>query len=332
MSRTIRVGMIDLDTSHSELFADELREVDGLRVAAVWDGGSVHAPGWASEFAERFGVERACATLEELVASVDVGMVMGQNWDLHVERARPFLEAGKRVFFDKPIVGRLADVDALIELSRRTGVAVMGGSSLRYAPQFEGLRRRVAAGDVVSAFASGPHDRFNYGTHAAAMLGGVFGPGIRAVAHVGGGESDLFLVEHSLGIPIVLQLSAPDVWEYTFHLAVTTRAGVETVNLVCDDPASELLNDALLGEFLRFARGEPPHYDIAEALEEVTLPLAAAESKRTARRVALDEIPAGAGFDGTAFTRDYAIAGGWVEGAGGGKRQPSSVYAVDGVS
>ena len=326
---TIRVGMVDLDTSHCELFAPLVNATDDLRVTAVWDGGAVHPAGRAARFAAEYGIPQVCANLDEVVAGVDVGMVMGQDWDLHVERARPFLEAGKPVFIDKPIVGRMADVAALIELSERTGVPVMGGSSLRYAPGLDGLRRLVDAGEVVSAFASGPHDRFNYGTHAAGMVGGVFGPGMRAVRHLASGATELHLVEHVSGARIVLQLGTPDGWDYSFFIAVTTRAGVHSVNLPLDDALSDVLNQALLEAFARFARGGPPPVPLGELLEEVTLPIAAAEARRTGRRVELASLPPGAGFDGAAFTRQYAAAGGWRGAAGGAPKQPVSVYSVD---
>src|SRR5437867_1141157 len=113
-----------------------------LKVTAVWDGGEVHPSGYAERFAREHGVNGVCATLEELVASVDAGMVLGQNWDLHVERARPFLEAGKPVFIDKPVVGSVADAETPLALEARTGTPVMGGSALRYAEDVAAVRGR----------------------------------------------------------------------------------------------------------------------------------------------------------------------------------------------
>src|SRR5437879_11867169 len=90
-------------------------------------------PGIAQSFAQEFGVEKVCDSLLELVASVDVGMVLGQDWDLHLERARPFLEAGKPVFVDKPIAGRRRELDALVDRAARTGAPIRRGFSVRCA-------------------------------------------------------------------------------------------------------------------------------------------------------------------------------------------------------
>jgi hypothetical protein len=88
------------------------------------------------------------------------------------------------------------------------------------------------------------------------------------------------------------------------------------------------MNDALLADFVTFARGGGPPMPLRDLLDECTIPIAAAEARRTGARVALDALPAGAGFDGAAFARDYSIAGGWQSAAGGAPKQPTSIYSV----
>jgi predicted dehydrogenase len=44
---------------------------------------------------------------------VDAVILHGAEWDRHVERATPFIEAGKPVLIDKPIVGKLRDAHRL---------------------------------------------------------------------------------------------------------------------------------------------------------------------------------------------------------------------------
>ena len=110
----INIGLVDLDTTHPAFFASLLKGGDDLRVTAVFDGGAVQTPEYVAHFAREHGVARVCASLDELVSSVDGAIVCSQNWDLRLERVRPFLEAGKPVFIDKPMVGSLRDMDALI--------------------------------------------------------------------------------------------------------------------------------------------------------------------------------------------------------------------------
>jgi hypothetical protein len=65
---------------------------------------------------------------------------------------RPFLEAGRRVFIAKPIIGRPSDVTALRDLEARTAAPVMAGSTrLRVRARLRGRwrprgRRRLGRG------------------------------------------------------------------------------------------------------------------------------------------------------------------------------------------
>ena len=134
------------------------------------------------------------------------------------------------------------------------------------------------------------------------------------------------LLEQRDGPPIVLQLAAPDGWDYSFFLALTTDHGVEPVILKSDEAWGVALVEGQAADFSSYAHGEEPSVPLAGMLEEVTVCLAAAEARRTGRRVALDDIPLEAGFDGAAFTRAYAEGGGWHHAAGGGTTQPTSIY------
>jgi predicted dehydrogenase len=319
----IRIGMVDLDHSHPVYFLPILHRSADLRVTAVWDGGAVQPAGFAQSFAQEYGVEKVCGSLEELVASVDVGMLLGQDWDLHLERARPFLEAGKPVFVDKPIAGRRRDLDELLELATRTGTPIMGGSSMRYADSIRALRaERMEFGRVYSAYACGPGDFFNYGNHVVEMVAGFFGAGAEAVSYLGGESSDLFQMEQRDGPMVVLQFSAGV--NYTNNpccLAVSTERGVR----VAEPRGGWEISEALMREFVQFVRTGKAPVPLADSMEVVKVVLAAAEARRLGRRVRLDDVPPDAGFDGHAFTAMYAQGGGYK---GTGLIEARSKYVV----
>ena len=87
------------------------------------------------------------------------------------------------------------------------------------------------------------------------MVAGFFGPGVEAVRYITGETTDIgetrpdhlgrvarssgppqiVLLEQRDGPPIVLQLAAPDGWDYSFFLALTTDHGVEPVILKSDE-------------------------------------------------------------------------------------------------
>lgn len=303
----IRIGLIDLDTSHPGFFVPLLHRADDIRVTAVYDGGAAQTPEYVAGFAREHSIERVCASLEELAASVDGAMILSQNWDLHLERARPFLEAGKPVFIDKPIVGRLSDLKALLALADRTGAPLMGGSTMRFADELVALREKVAGlGGAVSAFASGPGDLLNYGAHVVEMVIAYFGARVEAVTHIGGDRSALFHFEQRGGPPVLVQLCSGQVLSTNGCLfAVTTERSVEVIQ----PQAGWTMRDSAFQAISRFFREGVPAVPVTESLEVVRILLAAAESRRTGQRIALAETPAGAGFDGAAYTRDFARLG-----------------------
>lgn len=305
----INIGLIDLDTSHPAFFASLLRRTEDVRVTAVFDSGAVQTRDYVARFAAEHGIERICASLDELLSAVDGAMVLSQNWDAHLDRARPFLEAGKPVFIDKPIVGRLRDAEALLALAGRTGAPVMGGSTMRYVDEFAALREKAAGlGDMVSAFASGPGDVLNYGAHVVEMVTTFFGARVEAVTHIGGERSHLFLLEQRAGPPVVLQLSSGRVLASNGCVfALTTERSVEVVQ----PPNGWTMRDSTLRALTRFFREGVAPVPLEESLHVIRVCLAAAESRRAGRRVALADIPPGAGFDGAAYTRDFARLGAW---------------------
>jgi predicted dehydrogenase len=304
-----RIGIVDLDTSHAGYYATCINRTNDLRVTAVWDGGAVRSPDFAESFAREHNVDKVCTTLAELVAAVDAGMVLGQDWDLHVQRARPFLEAGKPVYIDKPIVGRWRDAMELMTLVKRTGTPAMGGSSLRYAKEVVELRERQGElGRILSAFASGPGDFFNYGCHIVEMARGFFGLSGEAVSFVGGDGSDLLVLEQRGGPPAVLQFSAgPNHPDNAFFFALTTERDVHVIR----PKAGWEMSERLVDKFAHFVRTGKPATTLAESLETIKVCLAAAEARRIEQRVVLDNVPPNAGFDGHKFTADYASGGGY---------------------
>jgi len=126
----LRIGHVDLDTSHPQNWIPIERQL-GHEVVGVFDGGTVYPEGYADEFAARLDILHVYRSLPEMAGAVDLAIIHSANWDLHVERARPFVEKGKGVLIDKPIAGNLRDVNTLREWAI-SGAKVSGGSSLRF--------------------------------------------------------------------------------------------------------------------------------------------------------------------------------------------------------
>ena len=176
----IRIGVVDVDTSHPQAWIDILNQGDQARYVAVYDSGDVWDAEYVKAFAERNGLE-VCSSIEEMVPRVDVGFVQGCDWDRHLERAEPFLRAGKPVFIDKPVFGSMGDILRAADWVKK-GATIVGGSSARYARETQEFLSVPAEerGEILSVFASTPsrNDPFNYSIHGVEMFQGLLGPGV----------------------------------------------------------------------------------------------------------------------------------------------------------
>ncbi|MDD4557306.1 MAG: hypothetical protein PHX89_00005, partial [bacterium] len=104
----IKIGIINIDTSHPITFAEYLKKGKRARYTAIYNDG-FRSEAEVEGFISKYGLERRCSSIEELADCVDIGFVQGCNWDRHLSQAKLFLAGGKPVFIDKPIVGSLSD-------------------------------------------------------------------------------------------------------------------------------------------------------------------------------------------------------------------------------
>ena len=129
----VKIGLVNIDVSHPKMFSRVLAKGNRMRYAAVYNDG-FRGQEEVDAFVKMSNVDKVCSTIDELVAYADIGFVQGCNWDKHLGYAMAFINAGKPVFIDKPIVGCLADCKKLMELQAK-GAQIVCSSSVRYCPE-----------------------------------------------------------------------------------------------------------------------------------------------------------------------------------------------------
>ncbi|MEZ6059235.1 MAG: Gfo/Idh/MocA family oxidoreductase [Planctomycetaceae bacterium] len=197
-SKTIRVGMIGLDTSHCIAFAKLLNNVDdpkhvpGCRVVLVYPKGSPdiessvsRVPKYTEEITA-LGVE-ICDDLDAMIQQVDAVLLETNDGRPHLEQVIPVLKAGKPCFVDKPIAASLTDCIAIYELAKHYETPVFSSSSLRFSSGVQAIRNG-SIGDVLGCDAYSPAslekthpDLFWYGIHGVETLFTAMGPGVETV-------------------------------------------------------------------------------------------------------------------------------------------------------
>jgi len=296
----LNLGMVDLDTSHPKSWLPIIREM-GHEVTCVCDGGTIFPEGFAREFADEMQVETVCATLDEMVDRVDAAIIHSCNWDLHVERARPFVEADVPVLLDKPIVGNVRDAERVITWGD-AGKIISGGSSFRWCNETLAFLARAVeeVGTVHAAFAGCGVDAFNYGSHAFANLFGLMGVGCERVRWLGEHVQDQFELTWADGKRGIVTVG-PTAWLPNYATVVTEKTVVQF------QPDTAQIYRALLAHDLPILAGEAEPVPMRELIEPELAAIAGLVSKgRGGEPIALSDLIADSeGYDGAAFAAGY---------------------------
>ncbi|WP_435320910.1 Gfo/Idh/MocA family oxidoreductase [Haloarchaeobius sp. TZWSO28] len=155
----VDIGIVGLDTSHAESFAEEVQGRASTTITGVWDGGDVRDESYLKTYCEQYDAVRYDDP-HAMVGAVDAVMILTVNWDTHRELAVPFLENDVVTLVDKPIAGTLADVHAIEKAAE--GTPFFGGSAV---PFHSNVQSFDFESDGRTLYCVGFDDPFYYGVH-----------------------------------------------------------------------------------------------------------------------------------------------------------------------
>jgi len=306
----IRIGAVNIDTSHPLGFAEVMEKGERARYVGVYND-SFRKDAEVEGFIRRFGLEKRCETLEELADMCDIGFIQGCDWDDHIRCAMPFIERGKPVFIDKPVVGNLKDLRKVEDLVAK-GAVILGSSSARYAYEVQEFLAipEEERGKIVNVFCTAGVDEFNYGVHIAECIGGILGTGAKEVKYLGRGEADgkyseSYYVQFD-GASCIFN-TFTGAWQPFVITIMTTKT---TYQFKID---SSKLYAALIEQICNYMEGKPHILaDMKTLAESIRVMLAAAQSRaENGKTVALYDLTEdGACYDGKAFCAGYGAAAG----------------------
>jgi hypothetical protein len=307
--KPLRIGMVELDTSHADTLAQAISKIQGAELSAVLNRGLVYGKERTDKFVKDYNVRHVSKTCEEMIALVDIALVIGVNWENHVADAEPFIAAGIPVFVDKPCVGSEKDARRLLELEVKYKTPVFGGSTYRYADTLIGFKREfVKRSDGVALTVYGKinsHSRDDmldliyYGIHGTEIMQELMGLGAVKVNYI-----DFYRKQHTIFVDydnrptVILMLG----WALKSNeLAFLTKTAVERLAPSGGNSYERIL--ALMAESIATRRADRP---IAEQLEACRILIAAKKSRILGRPVYLSELEDDDGFDGKEFGLEYA--------------------------
>lgn len=292
----IDVGIVGLDTSHPEAFAEKFDRSADVDVTAVWDGGDVRGADYVDRFCDRFKTTRYDRPTD-MVDAVDVAMVLTVNWDTHADLVTPFLHANVPTFVDKPLAGQAADLDRIEAAAGET--PLFGGSAVPFHPSFDEFP--IAEADR-TLYCAGYDDPFYYGAHLIDSVRLLVGAEWRSV-EPGPGTGTVVNATFENGTEATLRFDGPQDDSAYGILDVGTRMRTKRVDGT--EEAHAQMYDRFLDAFVEAVRGDRDDAD--RILDGARLLLGAHAALETGTTVYPDsEVLADFHADGESFLADYA--------------------------
>lgn len=302
----IRVGCVNIDTSHPGAFSQILNAGERARYTAIYNDG-FRKDDEVQGFMKANGIVKRCMNLEEMAEQTDVAFIHSCNWDRHLEYAEPFIQLGKLVFIDKPIVGNIRDIERLRKLVK-DGATILGCSCMRYAKGITDFLSMPIEerGEIVSVHSSCGVDEFNYAIHAVEAIGALLPRGAKSCQYIGGGQfqgvcSENYAICYENGASAVYSITCGQ-WQRSVVTVITTKQ-----TFVLEIGGYEPMLDRVLTSVETGVRQTAP---VEELIESIMIMLAGRISRKNGGMpVNLSDIPSDdPGYDGYAFEAAYAAA------------------------
>ncbi|MFD0714196.1 Gfo/Idh/MocA family oxidoreductase [Paenibacillus sp. GCM10027626] len=182
----------------------ERLQIEGAVVTHIW----TDAPEDAEHVARASLVPNIVARPEDVIGEVDAVLIATDRGEEHVERCRPFVEAGIPSFVDKPLTDNEADLKVFNGWVQ-AGAKMMSSSSMRYCKEFIPFRASTNnLGKIRFATVTTPKSWERYGIHALEAIYPILGPGFISVRNTGTAEQNIVHCRHRSGADVVIAATA----------------------------------------------------------------------------------------------------------------------------
>ncbi len=177
----------------------------------------------------------ACANIpnvvtspEEVIGHVDAVIIATDIGSEHVERCRPFVEAGVPIFVDKPMVDNPADL-AVFDQWIEQGSPILSSSSMRYTKEFLPYRMSTHnLGQLKLVTMSMAKYWETYGIHAIEAIYPILGPGFLTCRNIGDKNRNFVHFTHRCGADVFIYVRK-DMGAGTGLLTLQGSDGFDTV-------------------------------------------------------------------------------------------------------
>lgn len=225
---------------------------------------------------------------EDVIGEVDAVIVATDIGAEHVDRCRPFVEAGLPIFVDKPLVDNAEDL-ATFKQWRSRGAHIMSSSSMRYSKEFMPYRISTSnLGALRYVTISMVKTWERYGIHALEAVYPIVGPGFVSARNTGDVDRNIVHFTHERGVDVVIATIA-DLYGGFGALQICGTEGFDQLKSMDTFYAFK----TQLKTFVDYLRTGKLPFPFAETEELMRMVIAGIISREeSGREVALDEIEA----------------------------------------
>lgn len=260
----------------------ETLAIEGAHVTHIW----TDDPADAQHVAQTSLIPNVVERAEDVIGHVDAVIVSTDKGYEHVERCRPFAEAGLPIFVDKPLVDNAPDL-AVFEQWLADGIPIMSSSCMRYAKEYMPYRRSThELGELRFATITTAKTWERYGIHALEGIYAIFGPGFLSVRNTGSERRNVVHLKHECGADVVVAAIAD---MYGAFGALQLCGTKDHVQLKSRD--SFYAFKAQLQSFVDYLRTGQRPFPFAETVELMKMVIAGIISRnQDGKEIALSEI------------------------------------------
>ncbi len=198
--------------------------IPGAKVTHVWTDN----PADAESVADVANIPNVVARAEDVIGHVDAVLVATDKGHEHVERCRPFVEAGIPIFVDKPLCTSTED---LATFSRWVAEdkAIISSSAMRYCKEFEPYHNGATHefGQLRHISMTMAKSWEAYGIHALEAVYPIVGPGFASVQNIGDDKTNIVHLRHRSGVEITLSVISDLYGGFGLMTLAGTRASAQ---------------------------------------------------------------------------------------------------------
>ena len=199
--------------------------IPGVKVTHVWTDN----PEDAVQVAKAALIPNVVKHAEDVIGDVDAVLIATDKGSEHVERSRPFVEAGIPVFVDKPLVDNTSDLRTFMKWNE-DGARIMSSSAMRYCKEFAPFRMSTSnLGALRFVSITSPKQWERYGIHALEAVYPILGPGFVSARNTGGVGRDIVHFRHQNGADVVVAVVEDMVGSFGVLTLCGTAGNAEVV-------------------------------------------------------------------------------------------------------